>query len=37
MFSQPGGLWAGREPTDEELAEEIGISGAKVSQLKALR
>ena len=24
----------GREPTDEELAEEIGISSAKVSQLK---
>src|SRR5258705_4968796 len=24
----------GREPTDEEVAEEIGISSAKVSQLK---
>src|SRR6202011_5984493 len=24
----------GREPTDEELAEEIGLSGAQVSQLK---
>jgi DNA-directed RNA polymerase sigma subunit (sigma70/sigma32) len=24
----------GREPTDEELAEEIGISSAKLSQLK---
>jgi|HubBroStandDraft_6_1064221.scaffolds.fasta_scaffold508243_2 DNA-directed RNA polymerase specialized sigma subunit len=24
----------GREPTDEELAEEIGISSAKVSPLK---
>ena len=24
----------GREPTDEELAEEIGISSGKVSQLK---
>src|ERR1700692_1130627 len=26
----------GREPTDEELAEEIGISSAKVSQLKTV-
>ena len=26
----------GREPTDEELAEEIGISSAKVSQLKSV-
>ena len=26
----------GREPTDEELAEEVGISSAKVSQLKTV-
>jgi RNA polymerase primary sigma factor len=26
----------GREPTDDELAEEIGISGRKVSQLKTV-
>src|SRR5258708_23817733 len=26
----------GREPTDEELAEEIGISSGKVSQLKTV-
>jgi RNA polymerase primary sigma factor len=26
----------GREPTDEELAEEIGLSAAKVSQLKTV-
>ena len=26
----------GREPTDEELAEEIGLSSAKVSQLKTV-
>ena len=26
----------GREPTDEELSEEIGISSAKLSQLKAV-
>ena len=26
----------GREPTDNELAEEIGISSAKVSQLKTV-
>ena len=26
----------GREPTDEELAEEIGISSAKLSQLKTV-
>ena len=26
----------GREPTDEELAEEIGISGGKVSRLKTV-
>jgi len=26
----------GREPTDEEVAEEIGISSAKVSQLKSV-
>ena len=26
----------GREPTDDELAEEIGISSRKVSQLKTV-
>src|ERR1700716_4136167 len=26
----------GREPTDEELSEEIGISSAKLSQLKTV-